>query len=245
MGEATFRFYEELNDFLTRPRRKVDFQAAFREKRSIKDMIESLGAPHTEVDLILVNGQPVDFDYILEDGDRVSVYPVFESLHIKGVSRLRDVPLRKTRFVADTNIGDIVRIMRLLGFDVVFDAGMSNREIIDISNRGKRIILTKSKRLLKLKEVTHGVFIRPGTRAEQVKGIMDRLDIKDQAKPFSRCLLCNGLLKRIGKEDVVNRIPEKTKACCDVYSVCESCDRLYWNGTHVMRMKKVVDQILG
>ena len=244
MPKATFRFYEELNDFLPRHRRKVNFHAAFNDKRSIKDMIESIGVPHTEVDLILVNGQSVDFGYIVEDGDRVSVYPVFESLHIKGVSRLRDVPLRKTRFVADTNIGDIVRIMRLLGFDVLFDAGMSNREIIDVSNREKRIILTKSKSLLKFKEVSHGVFIHPGNPAEQVKGIMDRLDIKDQAKPFSRCLRCNGLLKGIAKEDVVNRIPEKTKACCDVYSVCQSCNRLYWNGTHVMKMKKVVERII-
>ena len=244
MPTATFRFYEELNDFLPRHRRKVDFQATFTDKRSIKDMIESLGVPHTEVDLILVNGQSVDFGYILEDGDRVSVYPVFESLDIEGATRLRDRPLRKTRFVADTNIGDIVRLIRLLGFDVVFHAGLSNRQIIDVSNQEHRIILTKSKSLLKFKEVTHGVFIRPGTRAEQVKGIMDRLDIKDQAKPFSRCLVCNGLLKRVAKEEIMDRIPPKAKARCDGYSVCRSCDQPYWNGTHVVRMKKMVDEIL-
>jgi len=244
MGEATFRFYEELNDLLPRHRRKVDFRAAFKEKRSIKDMIESLGVPHTEVDLILVNGQSVDFTYILEDGDRVSVYPTFESLNIENVTCLRGMPLRKTRFIADVNLGDIAKLMRTLGFDVSFDPGLSNREIINISNREKRIILTKSKSLLKFKEVSHGVFIRPGTRVEQVKRIMDRLDIKDQAKPFSRCLLCNGLLKGIAKEEVVNRIPAKTKVCCDAYSLCESCNQLYWNGTHMVRMKKMVDEIL-
>jgi uncharacterized protein with PIN domain/sulfur carrier protein ThiS len=244
MLQATFRFYEELNDFLPKGRRKVDFPAAFKEKRSIKDMIESLGVPHTEVDLILVNGQSVDFAYILEDGDRVSVYPTFESFNIEPVTRLRRMPLRKTRFVADINLGDIVKCMRTLGFDVYFDPGLSNRQIVDISIREKRIILTKSKSLLKFKDVTHGVFIRSGTREQQVVRIMDTLDIKDKARPFSRCLRCNGSLKRVAKEDVLDRIPEKTKACCDEYCVCESCHKLYWNGTHMIRLTKMVDQIL-
>jgi uncharacterized protein with PIN domain/sulfur carrier protein ThiS len=244
MFRAAFRFYEELNDFLPKHRRRADFQAEFKEERSIKDMIESLGVPHTEVDLILVNGKSVDFSYILRDGDRVSVYPVFESVNIKGVTRLRPMPLRKIRFVADVNLGDIVRFMRLLGFDVYSHSALTNREIIDISIREKRIILTKSKSLLKFKDVTHGVFIRPGTRGEQVGRIMDSLDIKDQVRPFSRCLRCNGLLKGVSKKDVTDRIPPKTKVCCENYSVCESCDQLYWNGTHMDRMKKMVDEIL-
>ena len=64
MPKATFRFYEELNDFLPKHRRKTDFEAKFKGKRSIKDMIEALGVPHTEIDLILVNGKSVDFNYI-------------------------------------------------------------------------------------------------------------------------------------------------------------------------------------
>ena len=139
MFRATFRFYEELNDFLPKHRRKTDFQALFKEERSIKDMIESLGVPHTEVDLILVNGQSVDFFHILRDGDQVSVYPVFESFNIKDVTRLRPTPLRKTQFVADRNMEDIVRFMRLLGFDVFSSTALTNREIIDISLREKRI----------------------------------------------------------------------------------------------------------
>ncbi len=98
MSKATFRFYEELNDFLPKHRRKVDFEAELKERRSIKDMIESLGVPHTEIDLILVNGQSVDFHYILQSGDRVSVYPVFEQLNIKNITHLRKIPLRQNHF---------------------------------------------------------------------------------------------------------------------------------------------------
>jgi len=103
-------------------------------------MIEALGVPHTEVDLILVNGKSVDFGYIIQHGDRISVYPTFESLDIKDVTRLREVPLRQTRFIADINIRDIVKYMRALGLDVCYDASLSPREIIRISKRENRTI---------------------------------------------------------------------------------------------------------
>lgn len=244
MPKGTFRFYEELNDFLPKHRRKTDFEAGFKGKRSIKDMIEALGVPHTEIDLVLVNGKSVDFNYILQDGDQVSVYPVFESLNITDVTLLRKIALRKNKFIADINLGDIVKYMRVLGFDLYYDPLLATREIIEISKREHRIILTKSRKLLKFKDVTHGIFIRPGTTTEQIKRIIDYLDIKDNIKPFSRCLRCNTLLKSVPKEKIFDKIPPKTKEFCDKYAHCKSCDKIYWKGTHFINMKKVITQIL-
>ena len=201
--------------------------------------------PHTEIDLILVNGKSVDFAYVLQDGDRVSVYPVFESLNIENVTQLRKVPLRKTKFIADIHLGDIVKYMRALGFDVCFDPSLSTRKIIEISKQKSRIILTKSRQLLKFKEVTHAIFIHPGTTAEQIKRILDYLDIKDSLKPFSRCLCCNSVLKSVSKESIEERIPPKTKEFCDQYTYCKFCDKIYWKGTHFIKMNKAIDHILS
>jgi len=244
MPKGTFRFYEELNVFLPKHRRKTDFEAPFIGKRSIKDMIEAFGVPHTEIDLILVNGNSVDFNYILRDGDQVSVYPVFESLDITDVTRLRKIPLRRNKYIADINLGDIVKYMRVLGFDCFYDPLLTPREIIKISNTESRIILTRSKKLLKFKGVTHGIFLRPGTTPEQIRRIIDYLDIKNDIKPFSRCLVCNTRLKSVSKEKILNRIPPKTKEFRDEYVQCPSCDKIYWKGTHFVNMKKVVRQIL-
>ena len=244
MPKGTFRFYEELNDFLPKHKRKTEFEATFKGKRSIKNMIEALGVPHTEIDLILVNGNSVDFNYILQDEDRVSVYPVFESLNITNVTRLRKIPLRRNKFIADINLGDIVKYMRILGLDLYYDPLLSTREIVEISKRENRIILTKSRKLLKFKEVSHGIFIRPGTTEEQIRRIIDYLDIKDNIKPFSRCIRCNTLLNIVAKEKILDRIPPKTKEFCNEYVQCHSCDKIYWKGTHFIHMKMVVRQIL-
>ncbi|MBI5477101.1 MAG: twitching motility protein PilT, partial [Ignavibacteriales bacterium] len=230
-SKAIFRFYEELNDFLPRERRKTDFEVDLKGKGSIKEMIEAIGVPHREIDLILVNGRSVDFNYILQDRDQISVYPVFESLNIEDIIRIRNAPLRRTRFIADVNIGEIVKYMRLLGFDVYFNPSLSIKEMIEISKRGKRIILTKSKNLLKFKDVTHGIFVRSDIVEVEIKGIMDLLDIKDNIRPFSRCLCCNSHLKTITKEEIEDRIPAKIKESYNEYYhckiLCKSCDNIY------------------
>ena len=244
MPKVTFRFYEELNDFLPKHRRKTDFEAKFKGKGSIKDMIEAFGVPHTEIDLILVDGNSVDFNYILQDEDRVSVYPAFESLNITDVTQLRTIPLRRNKFLADINLGDIVKYMRVLGLDLFFDSLLSTREIIEISKRENRIILTKDSKLLKFKDVSHGIFIRPGTTTGQIRRIINYLDIKDDIKPFSRCLQCNTLLDVVPKDKILDRIPPMTKDFCDEYVQCQSCDKIYWKGTHFIHMEKVLKQIL-
>ncbi len=245
MAEATFRFYEELNDFLPPNHRKVDFQCAFKGRESVKDMVEALGVPHTEIDLILVNGESVDFNYILREQDRISVYPVFEALDIRDATHLRQVPLRQSRFVADIHMDDVVKYMRALGLDVSCDHRLSPRDIIRISKEETRTILTKSRKLLKHKDVTHGIFIRPGRVVKQVREIIDFLSLGKDIKPFSRCLVCNDPLVNVSKVDVLNRIPPKARALHDEYARCRACDRIYWKGTHFHQIKRVVDEILG
>ena len=211
MSTGTFRFYEELNDFLPKHRNKVDFEAGFNERKSIKDIIEEFGVSPTKVDLVLINGKPVDFNYIIKDGDRVSVYPVFERLNIQNVAQLRKVPLRRIQFIADIHLNNIVKPMRILGFDIDFNESYTTQDIIEKSIQEKRIILTKRMELLQSKSITHGMLIRPGTAVKQVKTIMDDLDINDRIKPFSRCLRCNDQLENRQTKQILDRILSETK----------------------------------
>lgn len=245
MPQITCRFYEELNDFLPLDCRKREFSSTISIGQSVKDKIESLGIPHTEVDLILVNGQSVGFDHGLRDGDRMSVFPMFESLDITGLTRLRQLPLRKPRFMADHNIRDVVKMLRALGLDVIENKDLSPAEMVGTAISENRILLTGNRQLLKLKRVTHGIFVRQADRENQVQMIVRKLCLEDLCKPFSRCLLCNTGLLKVKKDDVWDRIPPKVRNRCHEFARCPVCDRLYWKGTHYQSIQKRIDRILG
>ena len=182
-SQAEFRFYEELNDFLAPVLRKRAFSYAFNGTPSVKDAIEAIGVPHTEVDLVLVDGKSVDFTRRLAGGERVAVYPVFERLDISPVTRLRARPLRVTRFVLDVHLGKLARYLRLLGFDTCYRNDYDDDAIIGLARGESRIILTRDKGLLKHGAVTHGYWVRATVPRQQLAEIVRVFDLGRQRTP--------------------------------------------------------------
>jgi len=228
--QVDVRFYAELNDFLAPWRRGGATSYTFEVSGSIKDMIETLGVPHTEVDLMLVNGESEDFTYRLRNGDRISVYPVFESIDISTLVRCQPQPLRGSRFVADTHLGRLVRDLRMLGFDTKYRDGTQDEELATISSKERRILLTRDRRLLKRNEVTRGYYVRATDPREQLVEVLQRFDLSGAIRPFSRCVQCNSLLQLTAKDLISGRLPPKTAQYYQEFHVCPRCDRIYWKG---------------
>ncbi|MGD0340307.1 MAG: Mut7-C RNAse domain-containing protein [Bacteroidales bacterium] len=245
MNHAQFRFYEELNDFLKPSRKRQLFSFSFRGNPTLKDAIESLGVPHVEVDMILVNGISAGFSQKLENNDNVSVYPVFESFDISGVTHLRERPLRKIKFILDVHLGRMAKYLRLLGFDTKYENDYDDNEIINISIAERRVILTRDKGLLKNSKVTHGYWIRSQHTYEQLKEVIGRLDLMAGVKPFVRCLECNSLLTGVKKEEISYLLPPRTKKYYEKFKLCPGCKRIYWEGSHYEKMKKHLEEILS
>jgi len=243
MKTAVFRFYEELNDFLPPDRRKVPFDHEFSGSPAIKDTIETLGVPHTEVDLIRVNDVSVGFDYHLDDGDRVAVYPMFESLDIGPVQHLRPEPLRKPRFIADAHLGRLAAYLRMAGFDTLYFNPVSRQHLIAVARDEHRAILTRSRDLLKDGRVTHGYWLRSQDPGKQLGEVLRRFDLCGRLAPFSRCMHCNRPVEPIAKADVIDRLPPKVKAGFDRFRYCPQCDKIYWQGTHAEKMQEMIDTI--
>ena len=174
---AWFRFYEELNDFLAPALRKRDIEYRCARAATVKNAIEALGVPHTEVELILVNGESVDFSYLMREADRVSVYPKFESFDIQPLLRVREAPLRELRFVADAHLGGLARLLRMLGFDTLYSNAITDEEIRDLAQADGRIVLTRDRDLLKRREITHGCFVRSLKPSQQLREIVQRLQL--------------------------------------------------------------------
>ena len=243
MPAAKFRFYAELNDFLPLERRAVPFTHAFLDRATVKDMIESFGIPHTEVDLILANGESVDFSYIVQDGDLISVYPVFEALDITEVLRVRPQPLRETRFVLDTHLGRLAGYLRMMGFDTLYRNDYGDEELARTSHDEHRILLTRDRGLLKRGMVTHGYLVRESAPRRQLAEVLRRFDLLGAARPFVRCLRCNNTLEPVAKERVAERLPPRAAELYREFLLCSGCGRVYWKGGHYRRMLQFVESL--
>lgn len=240
VNACDFRFYEELNDFLAAARRKRAFEYRFRGTPAVKDAIEALGVPHTEVDLILVDGAPVRFSHRLRGGERVAVYPMFERLDIAPVARLRPRPLRRPRFVADVHLGTLARLLRLLGFDTHYDNDSSDADLVRRSVAERRILLSRDVALLKHKVLTHARFVRADDPERQLEDVVCALDLRRSVRPFTRCMRCNGRLRRATAASIAGQVPARVLAAQRRFARCDSCGRIYWRGTHFDRLSRVV-----
>ena len=243
MSTVRLRFYAELNDFLTPRRRHVEFDQPFGAGATIKDVVEAAGVPHTEVDLALVNGRSVDFGYPVQDGDRASVYPVFESIDIAPALHLRPQPLRETRFVLDGHLGRLAKLLRLLGFDALYRNDYGDAEFARVSRDERRILLTRDRDVLKRSQVTHGYYVRETLPRRQAVEVLRRFDLRRSIQPFTRCARCNGLLRPAAKAEVFDRLEPKTKIYYHEFHQCGDCGQVYWRGSHFEPIQRLVEDI--
>ena len=234
---ASFRFYGELNDFLPVARRQATLVCALERSASVKDLVEALGVPHPEIDLLVVNGQPVDFEYQVRDGDRVAVFPSFRTLDLRGIGELNPPRQSEPRFVADVHLGRLTAYLRFAGFDTAYRNDYLDREIVAISAAEDRTVLTRDVGILKHRLVKRGYFVRETHPARQLVEVLRRFDLVPGAAPFSRCVRCNSLLHLVPKDRIQHLLPDRTREHYVQFSRCPTCARVYWPGSHYTRMR--------
>lgn len=211
----------------------------------MKEMIESVGVPTAEVDLILVNGESVDFSFNMKDGDRVSVYPVFESFDITSITNLRPKPLRSPRFVLDVHLGKLARYLRMLGFDTLYENDCTEDRLLLISNNERRILLTRDRELLQDPSVERALLIKSEDPRLQLAQVLERFDLFNATAVFQRCVCCNNLVESVAKQDILFRLPPKVRIGFDEFQRCRFCDKIYWKGSHFERMQEFIRSALG
>jgi uncharacterized protein len=241
---VTVRFYAELNDFLDRRDRFAALSRLLPTPASAKDVVESFGVPHTEVDLLLANGESVAFDYRVSDGDRLAVYPVFEAFDVTAVTRVRPEPLRHVRFVLDVHLGRLARHLRLAGFDSRYVNDADDATLALASTEEGRILLTRDQGLLKRRAVSHGYCVRETAPLRQFAEVLRRFDLRAGMRPFTRCTCCNGELVAVDKASVEDAVPPRSWARFETFLRCAGCRRVYWRGSHVVRLEAVLARAL-
>lgn len=240
---ADLRFYAELSDFLSSDRRSGLVTRSFNVAGSVKDMIEACGVPHTEVEVILANGIAVDFSYQVQDRDRISIYPSFRDFDVEPTWRVSPKPPPEPRFVLDGHLGKLARYLRLLGLDSAYDAEWTDPELVEISTREDRTLLTRDRGLLMHGVLTRGYFVRAIDPHLQLTEVARRFDLISSLDAFTRCMACNGELRAVDKEAIADRLPPRTRQHYDDFRRCDDCERIYWKGSHYTRLLEVVDRV--
>lgn len=241
--QSRFRFYAELNDFLPPDRRFREFSFTFSGTPTLLDSVQALGAPHTEIDLLLLDGRSAGFDNRIHGGERIAVYPVFERLDISPLVRLRPAPLRDSRFILDVHLGTLTRRLRMLGFDCLYENRLTDPEIIDIALAEGRIILTRDLGILKQRRVTHGYWLRNTAPEAQLREVLNALDLWRQCRPLSRCIRCNGDLRETTRASVRDELAPETLECFVEFWRCRDCGKVYWQGSHHSRMLRKISAL--
>jgi uncharacterized protein len=238
-GTARFKFHATLNDFLELYRKDTWLNYSFVESPAVKDVIEAMGVPHPEVNAIVVNSSAVDFTYKLQSGDEVEVYP-------KGfpatINLIPDYSL-SYKFVLDVHLGKLARLLRLLGFDTVFDAELSEKELVTIAVNENRILLSRGVNILKHKTIVHGHWLRSQQPEEQLQEVIRNYSLAGQFHVFIRCMVCNGAIGPVAKDRVLEQLLPKTRLYFHEFYQCQHCRRVYWKGSHYERMQEFIQNL--
>lgn len=228
-------FHGNLTFFL-RSRTGHPIERRLSERTSIKDIIESCGVPHPEVDLILLNGEPIDFARVIAGEVDVDVYPV-DPNHFTLFPDNRLQATQMEKFIADGHLGKLTRDLRLLGIDVAYDRVAEDRQLLASATRDDRALLTRDRKLLMHAIVRHGYYLRSQEPLEQTIEVLRRFDLFASLKPFDRCLRCNAPLQSVEKATVLDQLEPLTKLYYEDFRRCSLCGQVYWRGSHFAKLE--------
>ncbi len=244
MPLATFQFYDDTRDFLPPRLRDKAIEHPFDWKASIKDMIESLGVPHCEIEAIILNGRSIQFEQIVPENARIEVYGRAESCPIQPVLPLREPLTEKPRFILDTHLGRLASFLRMAGYDTLYRNDYDDSELAEVSHAEQRILLSRDIGLLKRSLVIYGRFIRQTDPKRQIVEVLSRYHLMQEVSLLQRCLKCNGVLKPVEKHAILNELTESTVRYYDEFHRCSACQQIYWKGSHYDRMVEFMAGVL-
>jgi hypothetical protein len=238
---AFYHFHGDLTNLLRRRwRGATPIIQPVTRSASIKDVIESFGVPHAEVGRILCDGLPVKFSRPVAAGQRYDIHPLPVPWEVTQPTLLRPHPLQGLLFVVDINAGRLARYLRMAGFDTWYDSSWDDAKILQALEVEPRLLLTRNLDLLKRKQVEFGRYIRAESPVAQMREVFDVFGVTEPVRSFSRCLECNTVLLPVPKQDILHRLEPLTRRYVDSFSICDRCDKIYWEGSHVAGMERML-----
>jgi len=233
-GPITLRFHAQLNQFLRPEQRERTVTLALSAPAPVRHLAETLGVPHTEIDRVLLQGQPVSLEAQVCAGDAVELFPAEPGL----ASSVRPPPPAPPRFVVDAHLGQLAKYLRWLGFDARCDNDVGDRAIASTAAAERRVVLSRDRALLMRREILYGFYVPQTDPWEQLREVVARWQLCPLVEPFSRCMECNQPLRQAAPRQVLEKVPQDVRRWETQYLACPGCGRVYWRGSHYDAMRE-------
>ena len=154
---------------------------------------------------------------------------------------------KKPNFIVDAMLGNLAKKLRILGYDSKYFSSIEDDKLIAIAKNEKRVILTKDAPLTKIaeKQNVDSILIRGNDEFEQIAQITAKikLDRFVMNTNNSRCIACNGNLQSVEKYRIIGKIPEGVLEREEKFWICDSCKKIYWEGTHFEKLQEFVNKL--
>jgi len=148
------------------------------------------------------------------------------------------------KFIADVHLGKLAKYLRLCGFDTLCGMTLTDSEIIHLSLTEDRVILSRDKELLKKRHVIQSFRIMSAEPVRQLEEVIIRYELINNLHPFTRCIICNGEVTDVSKEEIEDALQPDTRNYYNEFKKCTSCGKIYWEGSHYERMKNFLINVL-
>lgn len=244
---CTFEFFGDCQVFLDDSLRGQSVAYAFDDKPSVKDAIEAIGIPHTEVLAIQVNKRGsnkfVDFQYKISHDDHIQVYSTPDFFQLNDLLPEQRLPYRpeKLTFLLDVHLGGLARYLRMAGFDCLFDSkDYGDAFLAEFSHNQELILLTRDIGLLKRGKVKYGRWIRNVLPEQQFHEVVQHYQLVNQFRPFSVCIKCNGAIHPVATKQVSHLVPTGVLEQNLAFKQCQSCQQVYWQGSHYQKIQAIL-----
>lgn len=146
------------------------------------------------------------------------------------------------RFAADAHLGRLARTLRLLGFDTAYSNAFTKTGLLRLAGEENRIVLSRNPAFATPATV-QSFRVVSENYLEQIKTVVRQFGLLSALRPFTRCLVCNGLLHTVAKETIEQGLEENIRRYYQEFWQCESCLRIYWKGSHYRRMCALLNRL--
>lgn len=149
------------------------------------------------------------------------------------------------RFSADSMLARLARWLRLLGFDCAYYGSITDAELVRRAIEENRVILTRDRKLENEWWVANIYVVEAAELRAQLVEVLRRFDLTRSIAVLSRCNECDQPVRSAVVDDIRDRVPPHVLEIHHDFSTCPRCGRVFWEGTHAERIRRVVDELLA